>query len=84
MSHSHPRAEHLFNGLSYVLFSPGGTGGGGATGLYSTIGLVGLLTGLLSVFFGFFFSLPRLSRLPMNRSFPSVIWLHLPASLLYC
>jgi hypothetical protein len=52
--------------------------------LNSTIGLAGLLTDLLSVFFGFFFSLPRLSRLPMTCSFHAPMWLHRPASLLYC
>jgi hypothetical protein len=45
-----------------------GCGGGGATGLYSTAGLVGLLNGLIAVFFGFFFSRLRLSRLPINFS----------------
>jgi len=39
---------------------------GGATGL---VGLAGLLDGLTLVFFGFFFSRPRLSRLPMACSF---------------
>jgi hypothetical protein len=46
----------------------GGGGGGGATGLYSGAGLAGLLTGLACCFFGFLFSRPRLSRLPMTCS----------------
>jgi hypothetical protein len=39
------------------------------TGLYSGAGLAGPLNGLLTFFFGFFFSRPRLSRLPMICSF---------------
>jgi hypothetical protein len=48
--------------------SVGRGGGGGATGLYSTAGLADLLNGLISFFFGFFFSRLRLSRLPINFS----------------
>ena len=46
----------------------GGGGGGatGAAGLYvGAGGLYGALCGLMSFFFGFFFSRPRTSRLPM-------------------
>jgi hypothetical protein len=56
--------------LRYDVPSSAGRGGGGATGLYSTAGLAGLLNGLISFFFGFFFSRLRLSRLPMAVSFP--------------
>lgn len=52
--------------LRYDVPSSVGRGGGGATGLYSTAGLAGLLTDLISFFFGFFFSRLRLSRLPIN------------------
>jgi hypothetical protein len=44
--------------------------GGGAAGLSSVAGFNGLLTGLVRCFFGFFFSRPRLSRLPMTCSSP--------------
>lgn len=53
--------------LRYDVFSS--VGGGGATGLYSGAGRAGLLNGLISFFFGFLFSRPRLSRLPMTFSF---------------
>ncbi len=43
-------------------------GGGGAVGLYSGFGFAGVLNCLIPVFFGFFFSRPRLSRLPMTCS----------------
>jgi hypothetical protein len=49
----------------YDVPSPSGRSGGGATGLYSGTGR-GLLNGLISFFFGFFFSRLRLSRLPMT------------------
>lgn len=42
--------------------------GGGVTGLYTVDGLAGVYVGLISFFFGFFFSLPLLSRLPMTLS----------------
>ena len=46
---------------------------GGTGGLYSgAAGLDGLLDGLICVFFGFFFSRPRLSRLPIICSF--LLW----------
>jgi len=44
-------------------------GGGGEVGLYSGLGFAGVLNCLIPVFFGFFFSRPRLSRLPMTCSF---------------
>jgi hypothetical protein len=40
----------------------------GAAGLYSVAGFAGLLNVLICFFFGFFFSRPRLSRLPMTCS----------------
>ena len=43
----------------------GGGGATGAAGLYVGAGLNGALCGLMSFFFGFFFSRPRTSRLPM-------------------
>lgn len=43
-------------------------GRGGAVGLYSVAGFNGLPTGLDCFFFGFLFSRPRLSRLPMPCS----------------
>lgn len=38
--------------------------------MYCVAGLAGIFDGLISVFFGFFFSRPRLSRLPMAFSSP--------------
>ena len=70
-----------------TLFSVGAAAGGAAgavvVGLLSTIGRYGRITGLTSVFLGFFFSLPRLSRLPILFSFSAE---RAPNSLstLYC
>src|SRR6266481_2499863 len=50
----------------------------GATGLYAAAGLAGALFCLAS-FFGFFFSRPRVSRLPMRCS-PSCLNRNFPAS----
>jgi hypothetical protein len=56
--------------LRYV-FSPlpvSGGGGGGAAGLQTVAVRGGLLAGAISFFFGFFFSRPLLSRLPIALS----------------
>jgi hypothetical protein len=56
---------------AYDFPSSVGCGGATGTGLYSGAGLAGLGGGnLIAVFFGFFFSRPRLSRLPMMDSLP--------------
>ena len=44
-------------------------GCGGEVGLYSGLDFAGVLNCLTFVFFGFFFSRARLSRLPMTCSF---------------
>jgi hypothetical protein len=53
---------------SPVALSVCDVGGGGEVGLYSGLGLAGVFNCLI-VFFGFFFSRPRLSRLPITCSF---------------
>jgi hypothetical protein len=65
-------------GFSFAVYSPVASsvcdvGGGGEVGLYSGLGFAGVLNCLIPVFFGFFFSRPRLSRLPMTRSFSAVV-----------
>ena len=53
----------------YGVFSPLGGGCGTTAGLYSGAGrAAGLFGSLISFFFGFFFSRPRVSRLPMTLS----------------
>jgi hypothetical protein len=47
-----------------------GGAGAGVTGLYGVMTLGGWPEGLATTFFGFFFSLPRASRLPMKYSSP--------------
>jgi hypothetical protein len=66
-----PRARAL-SAHSPVPSSVRDVGAAGAAGLYSVAGLNGLLTGLGCVFLGFFFSRPRLSRLPMTFSSPQM------------
>jgi hypothetical protein len=51
--------------------------------LYSVVGLAGLLGRLTSFFFGFFFSRPRASRLPMIDSLlPTINGLFLTKAIL--
>jgi hypothetical protein len=52
----------------------GGCGTAGGAGLYTTAGLAGAPFCLISFFFGFFFSRPRVSRLPMSCSPRTEIW----------
>jgi hypothetical protein len=64
----------VYRGLSFAAHFPAASsvcdvGGGGDVGLYSGLGFAGVLNCLIPVFFGFFFSRPRLSRLPMTCSF---------------
>jgi hypothetical protein len=63
--------------LSYELVSEpglGGCGAAGGAGLYTTAGLAGAPFCLISFFFGFFFSRPRVSRLPMTSPPRVEIW----------
>jgi hypothetical protein len=82
---AHILLSSLHNKTSFSLFVPrrgcffpahsfGAVGCAGA-GLYSGAGLAGVLNGLMSFFFGFFFSRPPLSRLPMY--FLLSAWTHL-------
>jgi hypothetical protein len=64
---THKYAE--FAAHSPVASSVWDGGGGGEVGLYSGLGFAGVLNCLIPVFFAFFFSRPRLSRLPMTCSF---------------
>jgi len=66
---SHSAKNPLTSSFRYDVPSPPvGCDWGTETGLYSGIGLVGLLGCLISFFFGFFFSRPRASRLPIMDS----------------
>jgi hypothetical protein len=61
-------------GFSFAAHSPVASsvcdvGCGGEVGLYSGLDFAGVLNCLIPVFFGFFFSRARLSRLPMTCSF---------------
>jgi hypothetical protein len=65
-----PQAREKFPLPRRYAFSPllgAGEGGAGVTGL-QTVAVLGAPAGLISVFFGFFFSRPLLSRLPIVLS----------------
>jgi hypothetical protein len=68
---THKCAE--FAAYSPVASSVWDGGGGGEVGLYSGLGFAGVLNCLIPVFFAFFFSRPRLSRLPMDLLLSAVV-----------